>query len=222
MTLHMTNEINKLKDKLLLLCRMVEDSLNNAVKSVRQRDQQLATQVMEGDGKIDEMEVELEEDCLKILALHQPVAIDLRFIVTALKINNDLERIGDLAVNIAERARFLSSHPEVEIPSIFDEMAEKTKDMLNKSLDSLINTDCGTAYQVCIADDEVDILNGRMYKYVNENILADPSNIEALIHLLSGARHLERIADLATNIAEDTIYMVEGKIIRHQTEDYSS
>ena len=222
MTIHMTNEIKKLKKKLLALFGLVEKSFKDAVKSMRNRDAELAMLVMEGDGRIDDMEVDIEEDCLKILALHQPVAIDLRFIVTALKINNDLERIGDLTVNIAERARFLAVHQEVEIPGLFEEMAEKTMDMLKKSLEALIEMDSGTAYQVCIADDEVDILNRRMYKLVKESIISNPENIEALVHLLSGSRHLERIADLATNIAEDTIYMVEGNIVRHQTEDYSN
>jgi phosphate transport system protein len=168
------------------------------------------------------MEVDVEEECLKILALHQPVAIDLRFIVTALKINNDLERIGDLAVNIAERSEFLAGQEPISVPFDFEAMAEKTQWMVTESLDSLVDMDCKRAYQVCAADDEVDALNRKMYKQVEASIIAHPRWTRCLFHLLSVSRHLERIADHATNIAEDVIYMVEGKIVRHKAEDYGS
>jgi len=156
------------------------------------------------------------------LALYQPVAIDLRFIITALKINNDLERIGDLAVNIAERAEFLAGQKPVDVPFDFDAMADKTQSMLSQSLDALVDMDCNLAYQVCAADDEVDAINRQMYDQVKQSIRNNPEQVDSLIHLLSVSRHLERVADHATNIAEDVIYMVEGKIVRHKAEKYKS
>ena len=138
MTIHMKNEIDKLKKKLLALCAQVEEQLWQAVKSVKERNDELARQVVDHDSRIDEEEVDIEEECLKILALYQPVAIDLRFIVTALKINNDLERIADLAVNIAERSEFLARHDPVNVPFDFELMAEKTQAMLRRSIDALV------------------------------------------------------------------------------------
>ncbi len=220
MTIHMKNEIEKLKKKLLALCAQVEEQLWQAVKSVKERDYELARKVIDHDSIIDEEEVNIEEDCLKILALYQPVAIDLRFIVTAMKINSDLERIGDLSVNIAERSEFLSHHDPVNAPFDFELMAEKTQVMLRKSIDALVNIDCALAHEVCEMDDEVDAINKQMYDLVKQSILKHPENIEGLIHLLSVSRHLERIGDHATNIAEDVIYMAEGRIIRHKTEEY--
>lgn len=220
MTVQLKNEIEKLKKKLLALCAEVEEQLWQAVKSVKNRDANLARQVIEHDSTIDEDEVDIEEECLKILALHQPVAIDLRFIVTALKINNDLERIADLSVNIAERSEFLSHHEPVNAPFDFDLMAEKTQLMLRKSIDALVNIDVSLAYEVCEMDDQVDAINKQMYDLVKQSILKQPEYIESLIHLLSVSRHLERIGDHATNIAEDVIYMAEGRIVRHKTEEY--
>ena len=220
MTVHMQKEIENLKSKLLALCAAVEKSLSLAVDSVRERDAVLARKIIDDDVQTDQMEVNVEEECLKILALHQPVAIDLRFIITALKINNDLERIGDLAVNIAERSEFLASQELIEVPFNFDAMAEKTQWMLTESLDSLVDMDAKRAYQVCAADDEVDAMNRKMYGQIQESILRHPQWLQRLIHLLSISRHLERVADHATNIAEDVIYMVEGRIVRHKTEDY--
>jgi len=220
MSAHLKKEIDNLKKELLTLCAMVEDSFRQAVKSIKNRDVKLAKKVIDSDIKIDQMEVEVEEDCLKILALHQPVAIDLRFIITALKINNDLERIGDLAVNIAEHSQFLSAQKPIDILFDFETMAEKTQAMVKKSLDALVNIDCDLANQVCQADDEIDAINRQMYDQAKGQIKQDPENIETLIHLLSVSRHLERIADHATNIAEDVIYMVKGEIVRHKTENY--
>ncbi len=177
------------------------------------------------DIKIDEMEVELEEEGLKILALHQPVAIDLRFIVAVLRINSDLERIGDLAVNLAERASFLSSReqyrklPEVSVD--LTKMAEKAKEMVRQSLDALVNLDPGLAREVLEADNIVDAMNREMFQLIYDRIRETPDRVEGLIHLLSATRHLERVADHATNIAEDVIYMITGEIVRHQAEDFT-
>lgn len=220
MSAHLNKEIDNLKKELLTLCSMVEDSLWQAVKSIKNRDVELAKKVIDSDIEIDRMEVKVEEDCLKILALHQPVAIDLRFIITALKINSDLERIGDLAVNIAERSQFLSARKQFDMLFDFEIMAEKTQAMVKKSLDALVNIDCDLANKVCLADDEVDDMNRQMYDQVKEQVKQSPKNVETLIHLLSISRHLERIADHATNIAEDVIYMVKGEIVRHKIEYY--
>lgn len=220
MPVHMKKEIEKLKKELLSLCGVVEESLWEAIKSIVEKDKELAKKVIETDIEIDQMEVDMEEECLKILALYQPVAVDLRFIITALKVNSDLERIGDLAVNIAERSQFLSAQKSIDMLFDFETMAEKTQAMVKKSLDALVNIDCDLARQVCQADDEIDAINRQMYDQVKDQIKQAPENIETLIHLLSVSRHLERIADHATNIAEDVIYMVKGEIVRHKTENY--
>lgn len=220
MSEHMKRAIDSLKTKLLALCGAVEENLFKAVASIQRRDARLAQEVIDSDDRIDDIEVDVEEECLKILALHQPVAIDLRFIITALKINNDLERIGDLAVNIAERGEFLATRDPIEVPFDFERMAQKTTSMVRSSLDALVNMDCVLAYKVWNSDDEVDAINRQMYDRVKESIQHNPGWIDSLIHLLSVSRHLERIADHATNIAEDVIYMVEGRIVRHRREKY--
>lgn len=222
MTVHMKREIDHLKQMLLTLCSTVEEQLWQAVKSIQNGDEQLARQVISNDAQVDQMEVDVEEECLKILALYQPVAIDLRFIITALKINNDLERIGDLSVNIAERGEFLALNDPVDVPLDFENMAEKTQAMLRLSIDALINMDIHLAQRVCKSDDEVDAINKEMFDIVADAIRKNPDRIDVLTHTLSASRHLERIADHATNIAEDVIYMVEGKIIRHHAEDFTS
>ena len=220
MTMHMQREVEQLKVKVLELGQKVEENFQMAVESLINRDSQLAEKLVDADIEIDRLEVDLEEECLKILALHQPVAIDLRFVIAVLKINNDLERIGDLAVNVAERTLFLSSRPEVQAHMEFGVMAEKTKSMLRRSLEALVNMDTDQARQVCVDDDEVDAINRDIYEVVQGAIRDDMSQMECLIHYLSVARHLERIADHATNIAEDVIYMVDGEIVRHKAEDY--
>ncbi len=216
MSRHLQREIEKLKKHILALSALIEESLHKAIKSLLERDEKLAQQVIKGDKDIDQMEIDVEEECLKILALHQPVAIDLRFIVAILKINNDLERIGDLAVNIAERVVFLSTKEPVTITFDFPRMVEIAKSMLKQSIDALVNMDTVLAEQVCASDDEIDSLNREMYRQIQDAIRKYPERMECLIHLLAVSRHLERIADHATNIAEDVIYMVEGEIIRHK------
>lgn len=220
MTIHFERELDRLKKRILSLGAMVEERVRMAIKAMEMRDRKLAEKVIEADHEIDQIEVDVEEECLKILALYQPVAIDLRFIIAVIKINNDLERIGDLAVNIAERAAFLSTQKKLDIPFDFPGMAEKTQSMLKRSLDSLVNMDIDLAWEVGASDDEVDAINRDMYLQVQDGIRKNIDRIECLIHLLQASRHLERIADLATNIAEDVIYMVKGEIVRHHAEDY--
>ena len=220
MTRHMDREISKLKRKILALSAVVEGSVQRAVQALATRDDKLANEVIERDVEIDQAEVDVEEECLKSLALYQPVAIDLRFVIAILKINNDLERIGDEAVNIAERALFLSRQERISMPFDFALMSEKTQAMLRKSLDSLVNLDAGLAHAVGRDDDEVDDLNRQAYLRIQQAIRRDPEKVEALVHLLSISRHMERIADYATNIAEEVVYMIEGEIIRHKAEAF--
>ncbi|MBI3829519.1 MAG: phosphate signaling complex protein PhoU [Planctomycetes bacterium] len=220
MSKHMQVEIEKLKKKLLGLSAVVEESVRRAVASIDRRDDALAKRVIESDIEIDHQEVDVEEDCLKLLALYQPVATDLRFIVAVLKLNNDLERIGDLAVNIAERAVFLAKQKKIDLSIDLLTMAEKSQKMLRESLDALVNHDSKLARTVCAADDEVDAMNREMYGHIKEAIHRHPERVDYLLHLLSVSRHLERIADHATNIAEDVIYMIEGEIVRHAAERF--
>jgi len=215
MSQHLQREIEQLKKKILALGATVENSVREAVDAVERRDIQLAEKVIRRDNEIDQLEVDLEEDCLKILALHQPVAIDLRFIVAVLKINNDLERIGDLSVNMAERAQMFGTSPHVLIPFDLVTISEKTQQMLRLSLDSLVNLDASAARDVCRMDDEVDRANRQTYGLVKDAIRTHTEQVDVHIAYLSVSRYLERIADHATNIAEDVIYMTEGYIARH-------
>ncbi len=219
MPVHFRREIQKLSQEILALSREVEDQVWQAVRSVEERDADLAHQVIQKDREIDLQEVEVEEECLKILALYQPVAIDLRYVVAVLKINNDLERIGDLAVNIAERALFLARYPEFHLPVNLTRMAHKTLEMLRNSLESLVQMDAALARSVCRMDNEVDTLHLEIYRMVEAKLCERCQCVRCYISLLSVSKHLERIADLATNIAEDVIYMMEGKIIRHHRDE---
>jgi phosphate transport system protein len=216
MARHLQQEIEKLKSKLLTLAANAKDAVEKAVKSVDERDAGLAQAVVDGDVAIDRAEVDLEEDCLKILALYQPVATDLRLIVSVMKINNDIERIGDLAVNIAERALFLCTAPPIEAPSDLAEMRTKALAMLIGSLDSLVQQDTKRARAVRTGDDEVDDLNRQVFREFSAAVRKNPDHVEGLLSYLSVGRHLERIADYATNIAEDVIYLMEGEIVRHK------
>jgi len=221
MSQHFLREIETLKKKILAVGAAVEERISQAIIAVVKRDAALAQQVAEGDDEIDEMEVEVEEDCLKILALYQPVAIDLRFVVAVLKMNNDLERMADTAVNIARRAEYLATQPQADLPPSLTDMTQKVQKMVTQSLDALVQGDTTLARKVCVADREVDQLNKEMHVRVQQEIRAHPDQVERLIHTLSISRHLERIGDLATNVAEDVIYTVEGEIVRHRTLTYT-
>jgi phosphate transport system protein len=219
---HLEMEIEGLKKRILALSATVEENVYRAVRALTERNSALADEVIKSDEAIDDTEVAIEEECLKVLALNQPVAIDLRFVIAILKINNDLERMGDLAVNIAERAQFLATRERPDVPLDLPRMAEKTKAMMKKSLDALMKQNAKLAYEVLETDDEIDAMNREMYVKIQDAIRRRPEQLESLIHLLSCSRHLERIADHATNIAEDVIYMIDGVIVRHHAEDYRS
>lgn len=212
---HLLREIDELKRLILSLSAVVEENVRKAVVSIESRDARLAAEVMAKDHEIDRMEMEVEEDCLKILALYQPVAVDLRFIVSVLKINNDLERVGDLAVNIAERTVYLAGRPEIGVPFDFGEICRCALEMLRQSLDALMGMDSELAYSVLACDDKVDEINREMYGRITQAIHKEPLKTDILLSYLSATRSLERLADYATNIAEDVIYMVNGEIVRH-------
>lgn len=219
MSVHLQREIERVKKGILAVCAIVEDQVQMSVRALLERDASLARQVEQRDSDIDQREVEVEEECLKILALHQPVAVDLRFIVAAMKINNDLERIGDLAVNIARKAASFAEEPEMPMPFDIAGMWDKTQAMLRDSIDAMVNMDGALAAEVCRRDDEVDRIKYEGRIKVEELIRREPERVRPLMRLLAVSRNLERIADCATNIAEDVIYMSEGRIIRHGRED---
>jgi phosphate transport system protein len=215
MAKHFDRELEKLKKKILSLGALVEERVYLAIKAIESRDPDLSEKIIRSDHEIDEAEVEVEEECLKILALYQPVAIDLRFIVTVIKINNDLERIGDQAVNIAERIQSISKHPNISFTFDYTEMAEIAAAMLKQSLDALVNLDIDTAFRVLTLDDEVDEIQSNAYSQIKPAMRRHPDEMTYLLNLYLISRHLERIADHATNISEEVIYLIEGEIIRH-------
>lgn len=217
MNAHLQKEVAKLKTKILALTEVVENAVNKSVAAIGARDAKLAQEVIDGDANIDHAEVDIEEDCLKILALYQPVATDLRFVVAVLKINSDIERVGDLAVNLAERALFLCGREQIGIPFDFADMCTKALAMLRQSLDALLKMDADMAHKVRASDDEVDDINRQMYRKVGEAVRKTPEHVDILLCYLSASRHLERIADYATNIAEDVVYLIEGQIVRHKS-----
>ncbi|HIJ79516.1 MAG: phosphate signaling complex protein PhoU [Desulfobulbaceae bacterium] len=218
MSKHLQRDIDLLKQKLMAMCNLVEKMLNKAVNSILESDEALAQEVIGQDSEVDAIEVDIEEECLKILALYQPVAIDLRFIIAAMKITSDLERVGDLTVNIAERAVFMISQKTASFPFDFHEMAQRVESMLDRSLEALVNLNVPLAYRVRSEDDIVDAMNREIYSKVKDEVQNNPETINYLLHALSIGRHLERVADHATNIAEDVIYLVDARIVRHQPE----
>ncbi len=216
MTRHLQTELKNIKKRILSLGALVEENLRMAVNSIERKNTRMAEGAVNADHRINEMEVEVEEECLKIIALHQPVAVDLRFLAAVIKINNDLERIGDEAVNIAERVISLASGPFVAVDIEYVTMAEKTQTMLKSSLDAFVNLDVDLAYKVILKDDEVDSLNRHIIDKVIGAAEKRPELVGSLISYVSIARYLERVADHATNIAEEVIYMIEGEIPRHR------
>lgn len=216
MAKQLPRQIEALKQKILFVGTLVEEAIAKAILALNSRDRNMAKTVIDSDSEIDRMEVDVEEECLKVLALYQPVAADLRFVVAVLKINNDLERMGDLARNIAKRVVFLADYNELqELPVDYRPMAAQVKSMVKNSLDSLVNADTALAQQIRKDDDEVDAQRRIIERQIEAQIAKNPGQAEGLLRLASVARHLERIADMATNIAEDVIYMVEGEIVRH-------
>lgn len=213
---HFFRELERLKTSLLTLCALVEEQVRDAVRALLHRDAELAAAVEQRDRTVDRREIEIEEECLKLLALYQPVATDLRFLVAVLKINNDLERIGDLAVNIAHKAAALAQLSGFQIPFDFEMMAGKVEAMLRDSLHALVNQDARAAQQVCARDAAVNAMKQEIRLGAEQQIRDHPHHVAPLMRVVGVARNLERIADCATNIAEDVVYLVEAKVIRHE------
>jgi len=220
MSKHFQIEIERLNGRLLAVGATVLDTIQIALTALEERRPALAQQVIDGDRRIDRSEVEIEEECLKLLALYQPVAEDLRFIAAVMKINIDLERIADEAVNIAEHAAFLAARDPIPVPPQLAEIGDAAMRMVRESLDAFVASDVQEALRILSEDDEVDRLNREIIQEVWRMMRRDPDTIERATHLFSVSRHLERIADHATNIAEDVVYIVEGTIIRHRAEGY--
>ena len=219
MTKHIERQIAHLKERILRVGTLVEEAISKSITALINRDVTLAQRVMASDEDIDRMEVEVEEECLKILALYQPVAADLRLVVAVLKINNDLERMGDLAKNIAKRVSQLAAGKPYELPPEIRVMAMQAQDMVKQCLDAVVNGDPALARQVREEDDAVDAARQTIQRRVMQGIKDDPENVESLLRINSVSKHIERIADMATNIAEDVVYMVEGDIVRHRSTD---
>jgi phosphate transport system protein len=218
MRVHLQRDIDKLKRRLLVLSTEAEEDVRMAVRALTERNEQLAREVLAREVQTNVMEVDIEEDCLKILALHQPVAGDLRQVIAALKIDRDLERIADLAAHIAERALALFALPPLNIPFRLDEMAAKVQAMLKKALDAFVGLNTESAHEVCTMDGEINAIKKDTFRMVRQAVMQDPARYDALMLIMHIARHLERVADHATNIAEDLIYLVDGRIVRHTPE----
>ncbi|MDD2388683.1 MAG: phosphate signaling complex protein PhoU [Desulfobacterales bacterium] len=212
---HFHKELDRIKKMILSLGAQVEERFHMAIKAIENKDATIAKWIIDSDHEIDETEVNIEEECLKILALYQPVAVDLRFIIAVIKINNDLERIADEACNIAERLAIILKHKDIDIFFDYSIMWAKTADMLKQSLDSLINLNSGLAKQVIHADDEIDHLDNAAYDEIKAHMHHLPEHMGYWINLMYISRHIERIADHAVNIAEEVLYLIEGEIVRH-------
>ncbi len=216
---HFHEELSNVKVRLLTMSGEAEAALGLAVEALLERSVEKAHQVIANDHAVDAMEVEIEEQCISLLALQQPMARDLRMLTSALKIANDLERVGDHAVNIAQSAeRLAESRPITPEPEIV-EMARLTRAMLSDALEAFIRGDADAGREICRRDDKVDALHRSTFRILLTHMMEDPHNIGSGMELFLVSRNLERVADLATNIAEDVVFLVEGKSIKHHAED---
>lgn len=219
---HFHDQLDELKQRLLRMSERAESLVDLAIESLLQRDADKADTVIAGDRDIDQLEVEVEAMAVELLALQQPMARDLRFIISAIKASSDLERVGDHAVNIAQSAlRIINSNIVITPDAAIEEMARRSRQMLGQAIDAFVRADGGLGRAVCLMDDEVDKLNDGLFRIVVTHILEDPKTISTAIELLLVGRNLERVADLSTNIGEDAVYLAEGKQIKHHLEDQS-
>ncbi len=214
MTTHLTRAMHRIKKEILSLGAMVEDRFKRAIYAIKTEDLEQAQDIIDTDFKVDEREVEVEEECLKTLALYQPVATDLRLIVAVIKINNDLERIADYAVNIAQRYK-TSARNSNKFKYDYTAMAEQAANMLKLSLDALVGMDVDMAYTVREMDREVNAMRNDAYRTMKADIRRHPEMVEEIINMYLISRHIERVGDHTKNIAEEVIYLIEGEIIRH-------
>ena len=216
---HFHDELNEVKVRLLTMSGEAETALRLATEALLERDLEKAGQVIEGDKVINDMEVQIEETCIDLLALQQPMARDLRMLVASIKIANDLERVGDHAVNLAQSAeRLTRGRPIAPEPEIV-EMARLARDMLADALEAFVRGDAAAGREVCLRDDKVDALNRSVFRILLTHMMEDPASIGTGLELFLVSRNLERVADLATNIAEEVVFLVEGKSIKHHAED---
>jgi phosphate transport system protein len=218
-TRHFQEELEVLQQRLLSMGGLAEDRMCDAVKAVAQRDPVLVERVLTGDEPINALHIEIDDRCFKLLALHQPMAADLRAIVAAVKINTDLERVGDLAVNIAEAAKRYLQHPPVKPLIDIPRMGDIAQHMLRDALDAFVRRDIKLAETVLAADDQLDALKTQIFRELLTFMLSDPGTIEPALDLILISRHLERIGDHATNIAEDVIFMVSARDVRHHVAE---
>lgn len=216
---HFREELEQLKARLLEMGGMAEEQVHLAVQGLVGRDSAMIEQVLRGDGPLNSMHIEIDNRCFMLLALHQPMAADLRTIVSAVKINTDLERVGDLAVNIAEAAMRYTQHPPVKKLIDIPHMARIAQSMLRDALDAFVRRDTDFAQLVLNQDDELDALKTQLFRELLTYMLQDPATIEPALDLILISRHLERIGDHATNIAEDVIFIVSAKDVRHHGAD---
>jgi phosphate transport system protein len=212
-------ELEELKENLLKMASLVEEALRNAIQSLVERDSSLAQKTFDVEDRINKMENAIDDTCLKLLALRQPVATDLRFITSAMKITTDLERMGDQAVNIGERVISLNQEPQLKPYIDIPRMAKITQSMVKDVLDAFVNKDPKLARSVCERDDLVDGLNNQVFRELLTYMISDPKTITRAVHLMIVCRCLERIADHATNIAEDVIFMVDALVIKHHADE---
>ena len=222
MSKHLQTDLDHIHREILSLAGIVEKMIGDAVRALCERRYELVSEVIETDETVDAAEVRLEEECLKILALHQPVASDLRRVAALIKINSDLERIADLACHVAERAQSMQEFPYFPAPDVLPEMSSNAMEMVRAALDSFVNMDTKTAAKVIEMDDRVDELNVEAIQNLQQLMRENSSYIEPAMHCFSAVRHIERIADHAENIAEDVVYLIEGDIIRHKHGEFTS
>ena len=211
-------DLKKLHEEILYMGGLVEDQIQKAVKSLVDRDSELAKIIIERDHEVNRLDVEIDDLCIRLLALHQPAGKDLRFITTGLKITTDLERIGDMAVNTCERALELNQEPQLKPYIDIPRMARIAQRMTRESLDAFVREDTSLALKVCKDDEEIDQLNSQIFREVITFMIEDPHTVSRAIKISSISKYLERMADHATNIAEMVIFMVKGKSIRHMKE----
>jgi len=216
---HFERELEELNKQLLLMGGRAETIVLKSVEALRRLDRELANEVFDDDKIIDRMELDIDERCLRLLALQQPMAKDLRFITAALKINNDLERVGDHGVNIAGSVMRLAGKPLLKPLIDIPRMAELASDMLHESLDAFVNRDAEKARRICIRDDAVDQLNDQIFRELVSYMVEDPKTITRAMELILVARNLERVADLATNVAEEVVFIAEARVIKHHAEE---
>lgn len=216
MSKHLERSLDQLRDHLITQFGVVERMVQLSVRSLVERRTDLADRVIKSDHDVDKQDVLIEEECLKTLALHQPVANELRWLITVIKVNGELERMADLACNIAERAKALDLYPLFPVPDELSEMVAITTGMVRRALDSFVGGDSALAAEVIKTDDQVDHLNRVVIEALQESMQSDPENVIPGVHCFSVSRHLERIGDMAENVSEEVIYLVEGEIVRHQ------